>query len=184
MVTSLIMGNTVPSPSWSVLSAPFEETTNCFSGQILTGKRGCFLRIGLDFIIPTEALLECHSSRSADGPLVHLRLRENLFSLFFCLILLLKHKFGHLAGFAHTAGASSFSCTLWHLEGWHFHSFNEENKQQETQGRQQWEERGIPARHCRNVELSLWVYVCWLHTCQSTGRAHKSTASQVLWTSS
>lgn len=91
--------------------------------------------------------------------------------IYFFQILLLKHKLGHLAVFAHTAAASSFSCTPWRLEYWHFHSYDEENWQQEAQGRQRWEERGIPARHCRNVELSLWVYVCSLHTCQSTERS-------------
>lgn len=36
----------------------------------------------LDFTIPTEALLRLYSYRSVDGSLVHLRLRENLYSLF------------------------------------------------------------------------------------------------------
>lgn len=118
--------------------------------------------------MPAGALLRLHSSRRVDGSLVHHRLRENLCSLIFlCLILLLKHKLGHLAVFAHTAAASSFSCTLWHLEYWHFHYYNEENWQQEAQRRQRWEERWIPARHCRNVELSICVYACPMHTCQS-----------------
>lgn len=109
MITSLNMGNIVPSPSWSVFSTSFKETINCFSGQILTKKRGHFPGAGLDFIMPTEAL---HSFRRVDGSPVHLRLRENLRSLIFlCLILLLKHKLGHLAIFAHTAAASIFSCT-------------------------------------------------------------------------
>ena len=49
---------------------------------LLIAKRGHFPRAGLDFKMPTEGLLRLYSYRSVDGSLVHLRLRENLYSLF------------------------------------------------------------------------------------------------------
>jgi len=49
---------------------------------LLITKRGEFPRAGLNFEMLTEGLLKLSSYRSVDGSLVHLRLRENLHSLF------------------------------------------------------------------------------------------------------
>lgn len=49
---------------------------------LLVAKRGHFPRAGLNFKIPTEALLRLYFYTSVHDSVVHLRLRENLYSLF------------------------------------------------------------------------------------------------------
>lgn len=185
MVTSLIMGNTVSSPSLSVLSTSFKETINCFSGQILTGKRGCFLRLGLDFIMPTEALLRCHSSRSVDGSLVHLRLRENLCSLFFLvwscclntnldtwLVLLIEQQ----------PAASPAPSDILRV-GTSILSMMRTSSRKLKAGSNEKKEEFLPDTAGMLNCFFAFRSADWTHV-NLWGRAHKSTASQVLWTSS
>ena len=132
---------------------------------LLIAKRGHFPRAGLDFKMPTEGLLRLYYYRSVDGSLVHLRLRENLYSLFARSCCLNRNSDTWLVLLTEQQPAI-FSCSLWHLYYWCSHSSKGENWQQEAQGGQRGKERGIPARHCRGVELPLWVLICSQQTCQ------------------
>lgn len=70
------------------------------------------------------------------------------------------------------------SPSAYDISDWHSHTLNGENWQQEAQAGYREEERGIPDRHYRDVELPLWVSVCSLHTCQSVELLANSLVSE------
>lgn len=150
---------------------------------LLIAKRGHFPRAGLDFRMPTKALLRLYSYRSVDGSLVHLRLRENPHSVFARSCCLNTNSDTWLDLLIQQQPASSSAASDISMVGAPFLPRGITGSRKLKVGREEKKEEFLPdtagmlncpsgswSAHCTHVNL-------W-------SRVHKSTSSQVLWANS